>query len=170
MRIQRLLVPVVVMMVLGAAASVSAQAPPMYGPPITLEQAKKVMAGAEAEARKSAASIGTLRIMGLLLSSASTGAPGRLDSEVNGGDPIFERWTSLHIVITRGGTPLDCFFWLSRQVQVPVGGAPHVRVARHAQSLYAPGLRPAAKAPRPGARRGADAAGRLQRLPEGGRG
>src|SRR2546422_10565534 len=52
MRIQRLLVPVVVMMVLGAAASVSAQAPPMYGPPITLEQAKKVMAGAEAEARK----------------------------------------------------------------------------------------------------------------------
>src|SRR3989475_11660539 len=97
-------------------------------------------------ARKSAASIGTLRIIGLLLSSASTGAPGRLDSEVNGGDPIFERWTSLHIVITRGGTPLDCFFWLSRQVQVPVGGAPHVRVARHAQSLYAPGLRPAAKA------------------------
>src|SRR2546430_2406064 len=74
-------------------------------------------------ARKSAASIGTLRIMGLLLSSASTGAPGRLDSEVNEGDPIFERWTSLHIVITRGGTPLDCFFWLSRRVQVPSRGS-----------------------------------------------
>src|SRR5712692_1334928 len=32
------------------AASASAQAPPPYGPPITLEQAKKAMAGAEAEA------------------------------------------------------------------------------------------------------------------------
>ncbi|MGH7375248.1 MAG: GlcG/HbpS family heme-binding protein [Candidatus Rokuibacteriota bacterium] len=35
-----------------AAGSAGAQAPPPYGPPITLEQAKKVMAGAEAEARK----------------------------------------------------------------------------------------------------------------------
>jgi uncharacterized protein GlcG (DUF336 family) len=35
-----------------AAASASAQAPPPYGVAITLEQAKKVMAGAEAEARK----------------------------------------------------------------------------------------------------------------------
>ena len=37
-----------------AAASASAQAPPPppYGPAITLEQAKKAMAGAEAEARK----------------------------------------------------------------------------------------------------------------------
>jgi glc operon protein GlcG len=35
-----------------AAASASAQAPPAYGPAITLEQAKKVMAGAEAEAKK----------------------------------------------------------------------------------------------------------------------
>lgn len=35
------------------AAVAGAQAPPpAYGPPITLEQAKKVMAGAEAEARK----------------------------------------------------------------------------------------------------------------------
>ena len=34
------------------AASASAQAPPPYGAPITLEQAKKVMAGAEAEAKK----------------------------------------------------------------------------------------------------------------------
>ena len=34
------------------AASAGAQAPPTYGPPITLEQAKKVMAGAEAEAKK----------------------------------------------------------------------------------------------------------------------
>ena len=34
------------------AASASAQAPPPYGPPITLEQAKKAMAGAEAEAKK----------------------------------------------------------------------------------------------------------------------
>ena len=34
------------------AASASAQAPPPYGPPITLEQAKKMMAGAEAEAKK----------------------------------------------------------------------------------------------------------------------
>jgi len=35
-----------------AVVSASAQAPPAYGPAITLEQAKKVMAGAEAEARK----------------------------------------------------------------------------------------------------------------------
>ena len=35
-----------------AAISASAQAPPPYGPPITNEQAKKVMAGAEAEAKK----------------------------------------------------------------------------------------------------------------------
>jgi uncharacterized protein GlcG (DUF336 family) len=34
------------------AVSASAQAPTPYGPPINLEQAKKVMAGAEAEARK----------------------------------------------------------------------------------------------------------------------
>jgi uncharacterized protein GlcG (DUF336 family) len=35
-----------------SAAAAGAQGPPQYGPPITLEQAKKVMAGAEAEARK----------------------------------------------------------------------------------------------------------------------
>ena len=34
------------------AATALAQAPPPYGAPITLEQAKKVMAGAEAEAKK----------------------------------------------------------------------------------------------------------------------
>jgi uncharacterized protein GlcG (DUF336 family) len=34
------------------AATAGAQAPPPYGPPITLEQAKKAMAGAEAEAKK----------------------------------------------------------------------------------------------------------------------
>src|SRR2546428_13476396 len=38
-------------------------------------------------ARKNAASIGTLRIIGLLLSSASTGAPGRLDSRGQRGRP-----------------------------------------------------------------------------------
>ncbi len=41
----------VLTVVLTAAASF-AQAPPEYGTPITLEQAKKVMAGAEAEATK----------------------------------------------------------------------------------------------------------------------
>src|SRR5438876_12459896 len=89
----------------------------------TSESAPRAAVALKEPARKSAASIGTLRIMGLLLSSASTGAPGRLDSEVNEGDPIFGRWTSLHIVITRGGTPLDCFFWLSRRVQVPSRGS-----------------------------------------------
>ena len=34
------------------AVAANAQGPPPYGPPITLEQAKKVMAGAEAEAMK----------------------------------------------------------------------------------------------------------------------
>ena len=63
MRMQTLLSVVVVMMVVLTVTSASAQAPtapaapaaappPMYGAPITLEQAKKVMAGAEAEAKK----------------------------------------------------------------------------------------------------------------------
>ena len=52
MRIQRLLCAVFVIVVLFTAAPAAAQAPPMYGAPITLEQAKKVMAGAEAEAKK----------------------------------------------------------------------------------------------------------------------
>jgi uncharacterized protein GlcG (DUF336 family) len=47
-----LLSALVATMLLLSAASASAQAPPPYGPAITLEQAKKVMAGAEAEARK----------------------------------------------------------------------------------------------------------------------
>ena len=34
------------------AATAGAQGPPAYGPPITLDQAKKIMAGAEAEAKK----------------------------------------------------------------------------------------------------------------------
>ncbi|GIK79924.1 MAG: heme-binding protein [Pseudorhodoplanes sp.] len=36
-----------------AAPAVAQQTPPPYGPPITLEMAKKVMAGAEAEAQRS---------------------------------------------------------------------------------------------------------------------
>jgi glc operon protein GlcG len=52
MRMARLLSLVVVTLLLFAAASASAQAPPAYGPAITLEQAKKAMAGAEAEAKK----------------------------------------------------------------------------------------------------------------------
>jgi uncharacterized protein GlcG (DUF336 family) len=36
----------------GVAAAQAPPPPPPYGPPITLEQAKKVMAGAEAEAKK----------------------------------------------------------------------------------------------------------------------
>ena len=43
---------VVATALLFVAASASAQGPPPYGPPITLEQAKKMMAGAEAEAKK----------------------------------------------------------------------------------------------------------------------
>jgi glc operon protein GlcG len=38
--------------VLFTAGTAAAQAPPSYGAPISLEQAKKVMAGAEAEAKK----------------------------------------------------------------------------------------------------------------------
>lgn len=52
MRTVRSLSLVVVTLLLFAAASANAQAPPAYGPFITLEQAKKAMAGAEAEARK----------------------------------------------------------------------------------------------------------------------
>ena len=43
---------VVAVAVVFTAALASAQAPAPYGPAITLEQAKKVMAGAEAEAKK----------------------------------------------------------------------------------------------------------------------
>jgi len=45
-------VSLVVALVVSTAAVASAQAPAPYGPAITLEQAKKVMAGAEAEAKK----------------------------------------------------------------------------------------------------------------------
>jgi len=48
----RLLSLLVIPVVLFAAASASAQAPAPYGAAITLDQAKKVMAGAEAEAKK----------------------------------------------------------------------------------------------------------------------
>ena len=48
----RLLSVLVAAMVVTAAASASAQAPAPYGMPISLEQAKKIMAGAEAEAKK----------------------------------------------------------------------------------------------------------------------
>ena len=52
MRMDRLLSLIVGAVLVFAAASASAQAPPPYGPPITLEQAKKALAGAEAEAGK----------------------------------------------------------------------------------------------------------------------
>ena len=52
MRMARILSVVVATVLTFTAASALAQAPPPYGLPITLEQAKKVMAGAEAEAKK----------------------------------------------------------------------------------------------------------------------
>ena len=55
MRTQTLLSLMVAVMVLALAAPVTAQAPappPEYGTPLNLEQAKKIMAGAEAEAAK----------------------------------------------------------------------------------------------------------------------
>ena len=61
MRLQRLVSLVVgTALVLGVSIASAQQPapaappppPPLYGPPITLEQAKKVMAGAEAEAKK----------------------------------------------------------------------------------------------------------------------
>ena len=54
MRIHRLLSLVIGLGVVltAAAAGAQAPAPPAYGPPITLEQAKKVMSGSEAEAKK----------------------------------------------------------------------------------------------------------------------
>ena len=52
MRMTRLLSTITVSVLLFSAATAAAQAPPPYGAPISLEQAKKVMAGAEAEAKK----------------------------------------------------------------------------------------------------------------------
>jgi glc operon protein GlcG len=52
MRMAKLLSPLVAVVVLATAGSAGAQAPPAYGAPISIEQAKKVMAGAEAEAKK----------------------------------------------------------------------------------------------------------------------
>jgi uncharacterized protein GlcG (DUF336 family) len=52
MKTARLLSLVVGTALLFVAASAGAQAPPPYGMPITLDQAKKAMAGAEAEAKK----------------------------------------------------------------------------------------------------------------------
>src|SRR5216684_150400 len=58
MKIQRILSLIVGIVIVAIAASAGAQAPVApppqipYGPPITLDQAKKALAGAEAEARK----------------------------------------------------------------------------------------------------------------------
>jgi uncharacterized protein GlcG (DUF336 family) len=52
MKIARLLTVVLAFALCLAAATAVAQAPAPYGPPVTLDQAKKAMAGAEAEARK----------------------------------------------------------------------------------------------------------------------
>jgi uncharacterized protein GlcG (DUF336 family) len=52
MKIARLVTVVVAVTLCLGAASATAQAPPPYGMPITLDQAKKALAGAEAEARK----------------------------------------------------------------------------------------------------------------------
>jgi glc operon protein GlcG len=52
MRLTRSLSLALTTVVLLAAAPAGAQAPAPYGAPITLDQAKKVMTGAEAEARK----------------------------------------------------------------------------------------------------------------------
>ena len=52
MKMARILSLIVGTVMVFAAASASAQAPPPYGAPITIEQAKKAMAGAEAEAKK----------------------------------------------------------------------------------------------------------------------
>ncbi len=52
MQMTRPLTVVLAALMLCVAATASAQAPPPYGVPIGLEQAKKIMAGAEAEAKK----------------------------------------------------------------------------------------------------------------------
>lgn len=52
MQTARTLSMLVAAIVLFSAVTALAQAPPPYGAPISLEQAKKVMAGAEAEAKK----------------------------------------------------------------------------------------------------------------------
>ncbi len=52
MRNAQLAALILALSVVFAATAVSAQAPPPYGAPITLDQAKKAMAAAEAEARK----------------------------------------------------------------------------------------------------------------------
>ena len=52
MKIARFVTVVMAFTLCLAAATVSAQAPPPYGAPITLAQAKMALAGAEAEARK----------------------------------------------------------------------------------------------------------------------
>jgi glc operon protein GlcG len=52
MRMTSLLSTIAASALLCTAATAAAQAPPPYGAPISLEQAKKVMAGAEAEAKK----------------------------------------------------------------------------------------------------------------------
>ena len=51
-RLLSLLVAVMLLLVVGSASAQAPAPPPAYGAPISLEQAKKVMAGAEAEAKK----------------------------------------------------------------------------------------------------------------------
>jgi glc operon protein GlcG len=51
-RLVSLAIGVALTLTAGAASAQAPPPPPAYGPPITLEQAKKVMAGAEAESKK----------------------------------------------------------------------------------------------------------------------
>jgi glc operon protein GlcG len=52
MNLARPIAVVLATVLLCVATTAGAQAPPPYGAPVTLEQAKKIMAGAEAEAKK----------------------------------------------------------------------------------------------------------------------
>jgi glc operon protein GlcG len=69
-------VVLVLSVVLLAVAPVDAQAPPPYGAPITLDQAKKVLAGAEAEAKKNSWNV----VISVVDSAGQLVAMSRLDN------------------------------------------------------------------------------------------
>jgi uncharacterized protein GlcG (DUF336 family) len=70
------------------AATAGAQGPPEYGPPVTYEQAKKIMAGAEAEAAKNKWPV----VIAILDSGGQTVMVHRLDNA---------QWGSVNIALEK---------------------------------------------------------------------
>src|SRR5713226_5953637 len=86
------------------------------------ESAPRAAVALKEPARKNPACCVPLRIVGLLLSSVSTGAPGRLDLEVDEGGPIFERGHTSISPLREAGRHWIAFSGYADKRRSPVAG------------------------------------------------